>query len=279
MEALNLRLQQVYRIFLYIQDDAQRKSLAAPSTAPCSPAPGRCLEIVRNDSQMAPGGSFLTFDAILSSVSATKANPYERHNAQELAYHSNASHSRKSAEETSKPPDSSKKRWGLLKSIIPSSSSKDRPKTNSAKDTLAASQSSPPALHGTALASKGAMNGTAGSAPSYRALSFKISLEWIDQDINNLIAGRDRRLYPPELPLPAQLSLQSRQSEDTRDNSPLEPVGVTAGPSKYAGRALAEWAILIAECHNFFERRKAEGVPSYLLVETPTLGVDPFRRV
>ena len=228
---------------------------------------------------MAPGGSFLTFDAILSSASATKANPYERHNTQELAY-SNASQSRKSAEETSKSQDSSKKRWGLLKSIIPSSSSKDRPKTNPAKDTLAASQSSSPALHGTAsAASKGAMNGTAGSAPSYRALSFKISLEWIDQDINNLIAGRDRRLYPPELPLPAQLSLQSRQSDDTRDNSPLEPVGVTAGPSKYAGRALAEWAILISECHNFFERRKAEGVPSYLLVETPTLGVDPFRKV
>ena len=72
---------------------------------------------------------------------------------------------------------------------------------------------------------------------------------------------------------------QSRQPEDVRDNSPLEPVGVTAGPSRYAGRALAEWAILVTECQNFFERRKAEGVPSYHLVETPTLGVDPFRKV
>ena len=234
---------------------------------------------------MASVGSFLTFDAILSSASTTQANPYERHNAQELAYTSNASQPGKSADDSSKSQDSSKKRWSLLKSIIPSTSSKDRPKTSSAKSTLAASQSSSSPLQGFADASvsKGAVGGTAGSAPSYRALSFKISLEWIDQDINSLVAGRERRLYPPELPLPAQLSLQqsqqSRQSEDVRDNSPLEPVGVTAGPSKYAGRALAEWAILVAECQSFFERRKAEGVPSYQLVETPTLGVDPFRKV
>lgn len=278
--ALDHRLRQVYRIFLYIQENARRKHLAAPSTAPCSPAPGRCLEIVRNDSHMAPGGSFLTFDAILSSASSTRTSPYQSHNAQELASPSNASQPSKGIEDTDKSQDGGKKRWSLFKSIIPSSSPKDRPKTSSAKSTLAASQSSPPPRHGSAegSASKTAMNGTAGPAPSYRTLSFKISLEWIDQDINNP-AGRDRRLYPPKLPLPAQLSLQTRQSEDTRDNSPLEPLGVTAGPSKYAGRALAEWAILITECQNFFERRKAEGVPSYQLVETPTLGVDPFRKV
>lgn len=253
---------------------------------------------------MAPGGSFLTFDAILSSASATKANPYERHNAQELAFASNASQPRKTTEDTNKSQDSSKKRWSLLKSIIPSSSPKDRPKTSSAKTSPATPPSSSAGSIDGPLSKGGAVNGTpASSAPSYRALSFKISLEWIDQDISNLVTGRDRRLYPPELPLPAQLSLQQSSSsrrrtsggveegvrdKDSKDNnsdndktnnSPLEPVGVTAGPSKYAGRALAEWAILIAECQNFFERRKAEGVPSYQLVETPTLGVDPFRKV
>ena len=122
------------------------------------------------------------------------------------------------------------------------------------------------------------MNGTAGPPRPYQTLAFKISLEWIDQDIINSL-GRDRRIYPPQLPLPAQLSLQHRRAEDVRDTSPLEPVGVMAGPSRYAGRALAEWAILIIECQTFFERRKAEGVPSYHLVETPTLGVEPFRKV
>lgn len=259
---------------------------------------------------MAPGGSFLTFDAILSSASATKANPYERHNAQELAFASNASQPRKPTDETNKSQDSSKKRWSLLKSIIPSSSPKDRPKTSSAKNTPVAPPTASAGLNDGPSSKGGAVNGIvgSGSAPSYRALSFKISLEWIDQDISNLVTGRDRRLYPPELPLPAQLSLQqssssreqrtsggeeegvrdkdnkdnednSNDKDDRNNNGPLEPVGVTAGPSKYAGRALAEWAILIAECQNFFERRKAEGVPSYQLVETPTLGVDPFRKV
>lgn len=280
LETLDLRLQHVYRIFLYIQENAQRKHLVAPSTAPCSPAPGRCLEIVRNDTQMAPGGSFLTFDAILSSASGAKANPYEKHNAQELASPRNSSQLRRGAEDTTKSQDGGKKRWNPFKSIIPSNSPKDRPKTNSEKTTLAASQNSsqPRQESVEGSASKTAMNGKAGPATSFRTLSFKISLEWIDQDINNP-AGRDRRLYPPKLPLPAQLSLQSHQSEEIRDNSPLEPLGVMAGPSKYAGRALAEWAILIAECQNFFERRKAEGVPSYQLVETPTLGVDPFRKI
>lgn len=260
---------------------------------------------------MAPGGSFLTFDAILSSASATKANPYERHNAQELAFANNASQPCKITEDNNKSQDSSKKRWSLLKSIIPSSSPKDRPKTSSAKTTPAAPPTSSSAGSNDGPSSKGgAVDGTAAgsAAPSYRALSFKISLEWIDQDISNLVTGRERRLYPPELPLPAQLSLQQSSSSrrrtegadeegvpdkdkddkdnkdnnkdnDKNNNTPLEPVGVTAGPSKYAGRALAEWAILIAECQNFFERRKAEGVPSYQLVETPTLGVDPFRKV
>ena len=229
---------------------------------------------------MAPGGSFLTFDAILSSNSTTKASASERHNPQELASPSSASQPRKGAEDTTKSQEGGKKRWNLFKSIIPSSSPKERPKTNSSKTTLTASQISSPPHNGSAegAVSKTAMNGTAAPATSYRTLSFRISLEWIDQDVNNA-AGRDRRIYPPKLPFPAELTLQPRQPDYVQDNSPLEPLGAMAGPSKYAGRALAEWAILITECQNFFERRKAEGVPSYLLVETPTLGVDPFRKV
>ena len=261
-------------MFLYVQESAQSKRLAPPSTAPCSPAPGRCLEIVRSDSQMASGGSFLTFDAILSSASKTKANSYNGHDAQNPVTVSNANQPRKGVEDTNKSQDGGKKRWNLFKSMIPSSSPKDRSKTKSA--LAAPSLSTYKSAEGSA--SKTAMNGTAGPARPYQSLSFKISLEWIDQDIINSL-GRDRRIYPPQLPLPAQLSLQHRRAEDVRDTSPLEPVGVMAGPSRYAGRALAEWAILIIECQTFFERRKAEGVPSYQLVETPTLGVEPFRKV
>jgi hypothetical protein len=48
--------------------------------------------------------------------------------------------------------------------------------------------------------------------------------------------------------------------------------------SKYAGRALAEWAQIVSECDSFFSRRRDEGVPCDRLVETPTLGVDGFRK-
>lgn len=115
-----------------------------------------------------------------------------------------------------------------------------------------------------------------GPAAPYRSLSFKFSLEWIDRD-NNL-SGAERRLYPPKLPLLAHMALESRPTKP-RGNNPLKPEGAAAGPSKYAGRALAEWALLMVECKNFFERRKAEGVPTYRLVETPTLGVEPFRKL
>lgn len=48
--------------------------------------------------------------------------------------------------------------------------------------------------------------------------------------------------------------------------------------SKYAGRALAEWAYVVSECDSFFERRRDEGVPSDQQVETPMLSVDSFRK-
>lgn len=47
---------------------------------------------------------------------------------------------------------------------------------------------------------------------------------------------------------------------------------------KYSGMALAEWTLVVNECQNFFERRKAEGVPGDRLVETPVLTVESLRR-
>jgi hypothetical protein len=41
---------------------------------------------------------------------------------------------------------------------------------------------------------------------------------------------------------------------------------------RYTGRALAEWALVINECHLFFEKRRADGIPGNRYVETPLLG-------
>ncbi|KAH8910519.1 DUF1765-domain-containing protein [Coniochaeta sp. PMI_546] len=55
---------------------------------------------------------------------------------------------------------------------------------------------------------------------------------------------------------------------------PLRPAGMYISNATYAGRALAEWAMVVAECNNFVERRRDEGVLGLGEVEVPSLGVD-----
>lgn len=273
----------MYRNFLYILEDANRRGVATPSTAFCSPAPGRCLQILRNDSQPSPSGMFLTFDGILSSNSTSKVNPYERHSSRNLISQGNATQLIKGSGEGK---EGGKRQWRFFKSVVSTSNSfRDRTKTRSSSPPI--SRSSSPrrggpvetsTLHSRPEGSKNFAHDVIEPVPPYRSLSFKFSLEWIDRDNNPAV--REGRLGPPKLPLPAQLFLQRGSSQaEIQDNTPRKPEGAAIGPSKYAGRALAEWALLITECQNFFETRKAEGVPSYHLVETPTLGVGPFRKI
>ncbi|KAI0404453.1 hypothetical protein F4802DRAFT_615574 [Xylaria palmicola] len=66
-----------------------------------------------------------------------------------------------------------------------------------------------------------------------------------------------------------------------RDNlvSPVEPKGSFASTVKYAGRALAEWSLVVAECNSFVERRREEGILGLQDVEVPALGVEGFRKI
>lgn len=112
----------------------------------------------------------------------------------------------------------------------------------------------------------------------HRNFSFKFSLEFLSKQH----AAGPVRLMAPRLPLAAQSYLQAQSPEI---NSPLymsralEPKGESKVHAKYAGRALAEWMVVVAECQNFFERRRNEGVPANRYVETPTLGVEvPTKR-
>jgi len=260
-ETLATRLQESWCHFLYLQEKAGRASVAAPS----SPAPGRRLLIVRNDVQPAPAGMFLSFDDILFS-STSKVNPYEKHSSM-------VKHSRGASNQLSKDvggrsssSDGSRKRWNLFRSIMPTS--------NSSRDS--AQPNSPAHRQDAVNDSKASLEGSVGQTPTYRSLSFKFSLEWFDRDAN--LAGTERRLYPPKLPPLAQMAVGLHQ-ENGFDGNALKPEGAATGPSIYAGRALAEWALLVHECKTFFERRKAEGVPTYQMVETPTLGVEPFRKM
>ena len=266
LEVLAERLQESWRQFLYIQMIAGRAPVAAPSTA----APGRRLLIVKNDIPPAPAGVFLTFDAILSSSSTLKYDPCERQSAIDPLPQSSPSQSRRGIGGHSASNDHSKKRWSLFKNIVPTAtSSSDRPKSGSSQSKREIAEVSQTDTE--ASSDKGVDR-----RPHYRSLSFKFSLDWLEQ--GDIPGGQERRLHPPKIPLLTQQGLILNHSKGPI-NTPLKPEGVAVGPSKYTGKALAEWALLLAEFRTFFERRKAEGVPTYWMVETPTLGVDPFRKI
>ena len=104
---------------------------------------------------------------------------------------------------------------------------------------------------------------------------FKFSLEVVDRRPTTI--PLDMTLEPPRLPLAAQLLLSTIPSSSS-DSQPKNPGRPPSGASRYCGRALAEWTLVVNECQNFFERRRNEGVAANKLVETPTLGVESFRR-
>ncbi|KAK3310520.1 uncharacterized protein B0T15DRAFT_385961 [Chaetomium strumarium] len=55
---------------------------------------------------------------------------------------------------------------------------------------------------------------------------------------------------------------------------PERPSGVYAAGAVYAGRALAEWSIVVSECNSFVDRRRDEGVLGLNDVEVPILSVE-----
>ena len=71
---------------------------------------------------------------------------------------------------------------------------------------------------------------------------------------------------------------RERQQEG-RATPPVEPRGASVLSSKYAGRALAEWTMVVSECNSFVDRRRDEGVLGLMEVEVPTLGVEGLRRL
>lgn len=290
LDTMYARLQEVWCQFLYIKVNAEKHGCATPSTTPCSPAPSRRLLIVRDDVQPAQSGMFLSFDGILSS---TKAKTYERYNSRDSFYQRSAPQPAVDPGESSRLQSHGKKKWGLLKNVMPfSRQAGKRQGSNNAQipeiskpihQVTISSLFQPATNDGSSIDEDPLRQGGSdlwvekNGVPTvpHRSLSFKFSLEWIDTEKYPI--GGDRRLNTPRLPFPAERALHSRRQNDSV-NEPCKPESASGRSSKYAGRALAEWAVLINECQNFFERRKAEGVPAYQMVETPTLGVEPFRK-
>jgi len=114
------------------------------------------------------------------------------------------------------------------------------------------------------------------STAAHAQAHFKFSLEFVDRRPHMVPA--EMGLSPPRLPLAAQLVLQRQPGfrPDVEARRPRSAAAVSA--CTYAGRSLAEWTLVVNECQNFFDRRRSEGVPTASHVETPTLGIESFRR-
>lgn len=270
------RLRQVWAHFIFLAEEADIHQMQPPSSAPCNPAPGRRLLIIRTDAApMSPSnGSFLSFDGFLPPSSPSSPEGKDESEVRPRSSRSTASES----SDFGKDEGKDKKRWSLLRSIVgpPKSRSKSQspgpPSRSSSRASIASADtvaSAPPKSRDPSPEKQ-----VPKPAITHRAYCFRFSLEWVAKDYR---PPGNMRLYPPRLPLPAQQLLFSKVGLP-QPAIATEPLGEAACSSRYAGRALAEWALIVNECQNFFERRKNEGVPNNKWVETPTLGVEAFRK-
>ncbi len=60
---------------------------------------------------------------------------------------------------------------------------------------------------------------------------------------------------------------------------PVQPTGIFSNTARYAGRALAEWGLVVGECNGFIDRRRDEGVLGLSDIEVPILGVEGIRKM
>ncbi|KAJ5398988.1 hypothetical protein N7465_009477 [Penicillium sp. CMV-2018d] len=317
-ELLSDRLLRVWEYYIGFQSKAEEDMTAPLSSAPCTPAPGRRIIIIRCENQLSPVNLFVSFDRVVPPVPSDQLTSHRRTGSSD----SNGS--------DGQPP---KKRWGILKAMFGSSSntrsgdgvssSSSDDSENSASDPTMTADSKCMDEHEQTPTTS--MEEIIRPKAPHQPFFFKFSLEWMDRP---QWPTKNKRLFTPCLPVASQLHVEHRRSPDKSDydtasenpghsdleNDEQEPDTLTADqdtptqptsdtwprtpttknsplpelpaqpsydhlvPSKYAGRALAEWAHIVSECDSFFARRRDEGVPSDRMVETPTLGVESFRK-
>lgn len=108
------------------------------------------------------------------------------------------------------------------------------------------------------------------------AQSFKFAL--MPYPSGRRVIPGPRKLVPPNLPPPAQGFLQQHYPAPPK-TVPRAPPAELRAATKYAGRALAEWSLLVEEVRWFLERRRQEGarVENGVWGEVPELGVETVR--
>lgn len=346
-ETLSNRLRRIWEYFVASQIKATEEGTAPLSSAPCTPAPGRRIVIIRCDSQVAHNNLFVSFDRVVPPA------PPEDSSLSRKSSNGSTSTTDSSSESQNQP----KRKWGILKAMFgvssgstkssdsqssgsstPDEKEKEIAKPDGTSNTEKCVENHPQRPAQTEVARPKTATTTTITPGPHQLFFFKFSLEWTDRP---QWPTRNRRLFPPSLPASAQFYLQRLQqsragkvesnepasdsptateaeteTEETKDEetknaeyrekfnttdeqallsqpslptpSFLQPPSPYPVPkaaaydkvvaSKYVGRALAEWAIVVTECDSFFARRRDEGIPVDRLVETPTLGVEFFRK-
>ncbi|EME76891.1 uncharacterized protein MYCFIDRAFT_168931 [Pseudocercospora fijiensis CIRAD86] len=281
LEMMQDRLQKAWSHYLYLSDQASRMNHMQPDTGPCHPAPGRRLLIVRTDNIVSPGGSFLTFDGLLRDSPMHMAKHSSPHS--KLADSIDARPESSGSNMDSDTDSSGKGIGGFLRKMIGGGgNSKTRSKPHGPvpkrTDAPAPGAANPLGLNrfATDFASPPTGECSIAAQPTHRSLSFKFSLEFHPSCKQH----PQMRLFPPRLPGPAQRLLESHNKSRPAAamGKPLQPRGESVARAKYSGRALAEWTMVVGECQSFFDRRMKEGVTNRKWVETPTLGVEVFKR-
>ncbi|KAL8716345.1 MAG: hypothetical protein Q9220_000250 [cf. Caloplaca sp. 1 TL-2023] len=236
------------------------------STAPCSPAPSRRLRIIRNDSQPILGNRFLTFESILgpSLTTAKQATPRQNQAPKKAPV--------KSTEDSSMR---GKKSWISLKNVIPFVTSASPPSNNTAQQNATNIESTDSIEQGRTNKTSSSQEAEEQVDKPYQIKSFRFALEWMDDARSPF--GKERQLHEPRVPFTT-----SRDSDELDRNALHRDTPTrerrTAATSKYTGLALAEWELVVQEFQDFSRTRRSEGIPRDSLVETPTLGIETFRR-
>ena len=294
LETLIQRLQRTWCYYLHLREEAERNGEMPPSTNPCNPAPSRRLWIVRTDPQLNPSDALVSFDGIMAPESQTPPAISKRASIistfTDVDVRADLS-SRENSESEAEPRG--RGIGGFFKNLL-TSKSRSRSRGPPARSSSAMSTASAPPVPNSSVRSEiRSQNGITRSAtddlqatsrkgsapeakePKHRNFSFKFSLEY--QPNSKPVPAM--RLAPPRLPLEAHQYISSHSDRLTplHQLRAIEPTGASREHARYCGRALAEWQLVLGECHGFFDRRKGEGVP-IKFVETPALGVEVFKR-
>lgn len=302
----------VWEYYIGFQSKAEEGLTAPLSSAPCTPAPGRRIIIIRCDNQLSPVNMFVSFDRVIPPTPSDQVMTHRRSS---------------SSDSTGSDGPPSKRRWGLIRSMFGSSSSSRSENDAADKDSdldkdvtdLTMTPDSR-CMDGHEPTPSNSSEDLVRPKTPHQPFFFKFSLEWMD---GPKWPTKNKRLFTPCLPVASQIHVQRRRSpeetcefddaaseaitdsEMTPEEPETEPTSTEEQPprtpttkdsplpnlpsqsvhdhdhlvpSKYAGRALAEWAHIVSECDSFFARRRDEGVPNDRSVETPTLGVESFRK-